>query len=178
MSISTEYRGYRINYSENQDEWSCYEAGTGFSHAKLSGVKAKIDALFLAERKRGATACLEMESLYGSACVAMIDATVIEYLGPKLDRHNGVLVIVGQKVAVVARRRGSEKAARRECELSSLAQNTPETLAAWAEAQRLYLIYADAKKAYDAAVTAIPRLSLDDVMPLVTISGISPEGKP
>jgi hypothetical protein len=176
VTIATEYRGYRIAYSENEDEWSCYEAGKGISHAKLTAVKAKIDALFLAERKRGATACLEID-LYGSACVTLTDATVIEYLGPKLERRNGVQIIVGQKVAVVARRRGSEKAARREGELSGLAPNAPETLAAWAEAQRLFQTYADAKKAYDAAVTAIPRLSLADVMPLVTISGINPEGK-
>jgi hypothetical protein len=178
--IETEYRGYRIIYSENQDEWTCHDAGDGIRHAKLTGIKAKIDAMLLAERKRGATACLEISG-YGMECIMLVDATVIEYLGPIQERDGYASrwkPITDHKVAVMSRRRGSEKASRREERLSGLAQDTAEARDAWAEAMRLHKIYMDARKAYEAAVKAIPRLTLGDVMPLVFISGIDPAGKP
>lgn len=174
MSIETEYRGYNIRFSENEDEWRCYDAGDGIKHPKLSGVKAKIDSLLLAERKIGATMCFEIDKYRG--CVSLTESTVIEYLGPKLERRNNIPFIAAQKVAVVSRRRGNTKSARREDTLDGLAPDSDETRAAWAEAQRLHVILAAAQKTYDAAVKAIPRLTLADIQPLVKISGLDPTG--
>lgn len=51
MTIETEYRGYRITYSENGDEWTCYDiaSGRGATTLTLSKMKARIDKYLLGE---------------------------------------------------------------------------------------------------------------------------------
>lgn len=177
VSIEVEYRGYTIRYSENGDEWVCYDIASGKAAAAptLSKMKGKIDKYMLGIRKESAVTCLEIHS-YGN--LKFHEANVIEYLGPRLDggawtsreRH-----VSEQQVAVMAAR-DKERPSRQEIGLARLAPIGPETDAAIAEAQRLLVIADDANKAYAEAVKGIPRLTLADIEELVKISGLDPTG--
>ena len=48
--METEHKGYKIRYSENGDEWSCFDLGDAVSAPSLSACKAKIDALLKEQR--------------------------------------------------------------------------------------------------------------------------------
>lgn len=167
--MKTEYRGHVISYSENSDEWWCSDIG--YSNVSMAKVKARIDAVYLKLRKESAVPCYEIGS-YGSGRDLLTEATVIEYLkeiweGGGWDSKPRRLT--NHKVAVVAQREGSTRASRRETELSRLAKATPETLAAADVARERYAEYLAAQKAYEAAVAAIPRLTIEDVEALVRV---------
>ena len=167
--IDTEYRGHRIIYSENQDNW--YAPDIENSDAPtLSKVKAKIDKMYLDMRKRSAFNGFEISSLGEPA---LTPTTIVEYVKEKIERSwSDPSKITSSKhiVAAVAQRSGREKAARRQCQLDDIAPDTPETMVAFENAKALWVEVKRAEKAYRAAVAAIPRVSFDDITDLVKAS--------
>lgn len=178
MSLETEYRGYRIAYSENGDEWTCYEIGRGkgATAPTLSKMKAKVDDYLRSLRKQVSITCLELHTHFS---LKAIDAVVVEYIGPTIDggawtskaRH-----VSGHKVAAMAMRDGATRVSRQEYHLTTFAPISDETYAAIAEAKRKEEILKAADRDFKAAVAAIPRLTLADIDQLVKLSGIDPTG--
>lgn len=167
--MKTEYRGHTISYSENSDEWWCSDIN--YSNISMAKVKAKIDAMYLKLRKESAVPCYEINS-HGGRSELLTESTVIEYIKGiyRGDTWTGKPVtLVNHMVAVVAQRQGSTRAARREIELSRLAPATPETRAAADLVRQRHDEYLAAMKAYEAAVEAIPRLTIEDVDALVRV---------
>ena len=169
--IKTTYRGHEIAYGENSDEWYCrdLEAGGG-SHASLAKLKAKIDKMYLDLRKKAAVKAFELGDGGWNGKPTINETTIIEYVKAFAEKDwKGVLGATRHKVAYVATRRGNERASRAEMELSALMPDTPEAHAAFTEAVRLAEIAAAAHKAAEAALKAVPRLTLDDIGELVRI---------
>lgn len=166
MDPTTVYRGHTIRWSDNSDEWTCYDLSDKVrSSPKLSRIKAAIDRLYLAERKANATPCYEL-SQHGKR----IESTVVEYLGARTKTSwTGNTTTTTHKVAVVAKREGSERPSRREAELTSLAPATPEVERAYSEYLALKAEAQAAADKADRAFKAIPRLSLDDIEALVRL---------
>lgn len=168
MTIKTEHRGHTIIYSENGDEWWCSDIN--YSNVSLQKVRARIDKMYLDLRKKSATPCFEISN-YGKG--DKVESSVVEYLDEiwegggwnlKTPRH-----LANHKVAVVAKRQGSEKSSRREAKLSELMPVTDEANAAFEEFRRLRDIAIDAQRVANAAFDAIPRLKIEDVAELVRI---------
>lgn len=174
--LRTEYRGYEIRYNDNSDEWTCSDIGRKNSAPTLSKMKANIDDYLRSIRKEASVICYEL-SRHGG--LKLTEATVTEYIGPKIDgsswggtpRH-----VAGHKVAVAAKWSGNDKVSRREQSLSDCVPMTPEAAEAITEARRLEAIAKAATAAYEQAVAAIPRLTLEDVSGLVKASGVDPTG--
>ena len=176
--LTVEHRGYKIRYSDNDDNWWCPELGSGkaASSESLRKIKERIDKVLLNERKASALSCFVFKD-YQSPNV--VEADLIEYLGPNFDgggyshkpRH-----VSDQKIAITSLRGGKDRISRRETTLSSLIPDTPEAHAALAEAKRLFLIADEAKKVADAALKAVPRVTIDMIERLVKISGLDPTG--
>lgn len=166
MSIKTEYRGHSISYSENSDEWWCQDIN--YSNVSMQKVKAKIDAFYLKLRRESAVPCYEISSFGGPS---KTESTIIEFVKTVEQRAWATHAVtrVEQKVAAVAKRAGSERAARREVGIETLMPETPAALAAFAEAERLYEDVRKAEAAFRAAFDAIPRITLDDVAALKKI---------
>lgn len=162
----TFYRGHKIRWSDNSDEWTCYDLSDKVrSSPKLSLIKAAIDRLYLAERKANAVPCFEI-----GHDGTRTESNVVEYLGAKIQRAwSGGEQRTEHKVAVVATRKGSERPSRREAKLDDLMPSNVDVDAAWLHYQSLRAIEKRAKAAADAALKAIPRLTLDDVTALVEL---------
>lgn len=167
--VSTIYRGYEIEYSDNNEEWFCHDLtdSYGVSYPKLSTVKAKIDNMISALRKKSTVEAFGLIGGPGGKPV-MTPCIVTEYIGEgkesKYDR--GPLF---PKVAAMAIRKGKERPSRREIGLSSIMPNTPEALAAFEIAMDAYLAAMAASNRYKEAFDAIPRLQLEHIQPLVDI---------
>ncbi len=165
--ISTECRGYKISFGDNSEEWSCSEL-TLYGFAKLSTLKARIDKLFLDERKKSAVQCFEISGYHGAE---ITPATIVEFIATSggQKRSYGGAEPIKHKVAVVAQRKNSERAARRETELSSLMPDTPQAHEAWAVFVEKDRIAREAKKAADAAYEHLPRVTVEMVAELKRI---------
>jgi hypothetical protein len=172
-SIEIEYRGHVIRYSENADEWTCYDLNS-YSSPKLSNVKQRIDKMYLDQRRKSALPCYILEGGYDiHGPLRKIEASIIEYVGPehRRDHSRGMTAdVVDHKVATTAVRHGNERASRTVSELSGLMADTPEALAAFDQAVALYKKARAAWDAYREAVKQIPRVSLDDIPDLVRIA--------
>lgn len=169
MTLRVEYRGYTISYNQNRDSWECYDCGI-HNEPTLSKVKEKIDKMHLKLRKESALECYEIAAVHSNV-VRVYEATVIDYLGPKMERvwPSREYKEVGHKVAAVADR-GAGRRARRETMLGDLAPITDEVHAKIEEANRLGRIATEAKEAFVAAVRDIPRVRLEDIEGLVKAS--------
>jgi len=166
MSMKTEYRGHNITYSENSDEWNCYDIG--YSNISMQKVKAKIDAFYLKLRKASAVQCYEIS---GHGRIQKTESTIIEFVKTVEQKawSTGKVTRTDHKVAVVARRDGNERASRRETDIQMLMPETEEAHAAFAEAERLYERVVKAQKEFDTAYAAIPRVTLADIEALRNI---------
>ena len=168
---STEYRGYSIRYSENEDVWTCYDVGA--SHEKLSRVKAKIDEMHRKLRKANAFHCLDVSS-YGG--VSADDATIVEYIGPIRAKTNsfqrvGDGEIIDHEVAFMSARHGSNgRKSRQKGSLSKLVLNSPENLRRIDEAKRLYEEARKIEKQSQEIMQTLDRPSVDQIAELVTAS--------
>ncbi|RWI96392.1 MAG: hypothetical protein EOR22_06430 [Mesorhizobium sp.] len=173
--ITTTYRGHEIRYGDNTDEWYCGDLESGNnSHVSLAKLKAKIDKMYLDLRKQGAVKAFEIQG-YGGDIPRLAEATIVEYLGQgktynsRTNHGSGGYVAGPHKIAVVATRRGNERASRAEQTFDDIMPDTPEAHAAFAEAVRLAQLARAAQAAATAALKAVPRLSLDDIRELVRI---------
>lgn len=172
MSVATVYRGHKIQWSDNSDEWTCYDLSDRVrSSPKLSLIKAAIDRLYLAERKENATPCFEITRNDGSR----VESSVVEYLGERYERAYGKTPEkIKHRVAVVAKRTGSERPSRRETELAALAPASPDTETAWANFKALYDAAREADRTATAAFAAIPRLQPKDISALIKLHSEEP----
>lgn len=169
MSVETKYRGHSIRWSDNEDCWACYDLSDKVrSSPKLSTIKAAIDRLYLAERKAAGVECWEISSYDGKRT----PATVVEYLGKKVDRNSWSSAPdrVFHKVAVVAKRGGAERPARRETECDKLARPGAEFDAAWEIYTRAVADKKAAEKRAASAFAALPRLQVSDIAKLVELA--------
>ncbi|UUV43026.1 hypothetical protein RCAQUAPHINA_56 [Rhodobacter phage RcAquaphina] len=167
--IETEYRGHRIIYSENGEDWYCPDIEKS-NAPTLSKVKAKIDRMYLDMRKRAAFSGFEIGSYQGPKFTPTV---IVDYIEEKVERSwNDPKVIRSRKhvVAAVAQRGYKEKAARRHCDLQEIAPDTPETHAAFQVAEARWADLEQARKAYENAVAAIPRVTIEDIADLVKVS--------
>lgn len=168
---STEYRGYSIRYSENEDVWTCYDVGA--SHEKLSRVKAKIDDMHRKLRKANAFHCLDVSSYRG---VETQEATIVEYLGPiraKTSSYQrvGDGKIIDHEVAYMSARGGlSEKKSRQKGKLSQLALNDTQNMRRIGEAQRLYAEAEKIRKQAQKIMESLDRPTIDHIAELVAAS--------
>lgn len=185
MALETEHRGYTIRYSENGDEWTSYDAGTGMSAPTLSKLKEKIDRMIAAQKKKTAVEFLVIEeAISGKRQTLLIDAKATGYAGPKIESLNiyssTQKVVKGHKVEAVYVGRSwgasNTKAARRVIDIEKCCPDTDATRAAVAEANRLGKLVEEAERAHRDAIKAIPRLTLSDIEELVKLSGIDPTG--
>jgi hypothetical protein len=168
MSITTEYRGHKIMWSDNTDEWTCYDLSDKVrSSPKLSVIKDAIDRLYLAERKAAGTPCWELSQHSN----ARYPAQIIEYLGAKTESSwtRGKPDTVKHKIAVVATRNGNERPSRREAYITELAPLGPETDAAWQVYAGAVAERKAAEKRERDAYAAIPRIDLEAISKLVEL---------
>lgn len=164
----TTYRGHSIRWSDNSDEWVCYDLSDKVrSSPKLSLIKAAIDRMYLAERKSSAVTCYELSYSGGQRT----ESNVVEYLGENREKSwsRPDDVTVTHKIAVVAKRSGSERPSRRETELDKVMAVGLEADAAWAHFQELHRAAEKAKRAADDAHEALPRLALQEISALVDL---------
>lgn len=168
---STEYRGYAIRYSENEDVWTCYDVGA--SHEKLSRVKAKIDEMHRKLRKANAFHCLDVSS-YGNA--ETHEATIVEYLGPVRAKTSayqrvGDGEIIDHEVAYMSARGGlSEKKSRQKGKLSQLALNDTENMRRIGEAQRLFSEAEKTRKQAEKIIQSLDRPTIEHIAELIAAS--------
>lgn len=166
------YRGYEIRWNDNLEEWSCDDlSGKLRSSDKPSKLKAAIDKMYLDRRKAAAVAVLEV-TYGGHSRGELIDAKVTEYLGSRRDSR----YVKGKseyydrhKVAVSALRGSNDKISRQEKELTDLAMDTPEVREAYARYSDLYNQAKELDRQANAAREAIPRLTIEDIKPLVEL---------
>lgn len=175
MSLETEYRGYTIRYSENEDRWNCYEVDKKGA-VTLSDMKKRIDAMHLKMRKEASVPCFEIKRREGKDTwdVGLIEAKLIDYVKPRYEGGSWTgkpQYIADHRVATVAKRPGSTRAARQEVYLSTLVPDTDEVHSAIFKANKLGHEAHLAATAFRDAVEAIPRLTLDDIQNLVEASG-------
>ena len=169
--LSTEYRGYDIHYSENEDVWTCYDVGA--SHEKLSRVKAKIDEMHRKLRKANAFHCLDVSFYFGAKAR---EATIVEYLGPvraKTSAHQrvGDGEVIDHEIAYMSARGGlSEKKSRQKGKLSQLALNDTENMRRISEAQRLYAEAEKIRKQAQQIVESLDRPTIEHIAELVAAS--------
>lgn len=172
MSMQTEYRGYRISYNENADHWNCFDIG--YSHEKLSRVKAKIDAMHLKLRKASAVECYTVSMPYNSYKdrTELIEASVVDYLGPVRKRlpfeREGTGPVIDHKFAVMSKHRGNDRKSRSTVNLSDLfAPEVEERLAAIHEIEREIEHLHERKRAL---IQFAPRMELDAFQDLIKAS--------
>lgn len=170
-ALSLNYRGYTISWSDNRDMWVCFDAGRGVENVSLLKVKEAIDRLNLTERKAAATPCFEISDYHGRG--TKTESSIVQYLKPEFKHRkwgdDGEPEIEDHKVAVVARRDGSERASRRETGLNSLMPDTPEAHAAFETYQKCRAIAFEADAIAKMAFKAVPRVQLTDIQKLVDL---------
>jgi hypothetical protein len=166
--IETEYRGYKITFSENADEWNCY--AISFSHASLAKVRAKIDRIHLDMRKAAAFDCLYIGSAYGKPD-DVTGARVIDYrLCREKNRSawtgKGPDIIEKHEVAAMVKSGFADSAGKNWLKLQSLAPLGPETDAAMDRVREAQRKVEAAEKERAQAWASVPRLTFDDVTAL------------
>lgn len=169
--LETEYRGYKISFSENAENWSCFDIE--YSHEKLSKVKERIDRLHLQLRKASSVDCLVMENSHHDTGTAFHEGKIVDYLGVVRSQRPGTFErvntgpVVDHKVAVVSARRG-DKASRRTQNLSeAFAPEAAEMLPAILEQQA---IIKRARDEIQRIRKAMPRIQFDQLADLVRAS--------
>lgn len=177
--ITTEYRGYTIRWSDNQDCWVCFDAGRGVEHVSLAKVKEAIDRLNLKQRKESAFACFELSDRHNS--VSKTEASIIEYMGAKIERpawheSDRTPKIVGHKVAATAIRDGHTRITRRETELKNFMPDTPEAHVAFRRAELAAELVREASALFKLALSQIPSVSVEQIAPLVKLYEAENEG--
>ena len=161
----TTYRGHVIRWSDNSDEWTCYDLSDRVrSSPKLSVIKTAIDRMYLAERKDNAVECHVL-----GRSGTRIDGTVVEYLKPRIQWQGRSQEYIEHRVAVVYQSAGSTKRARSEKKLDELAPLTAEADTAYQEYLTLKKIADDAVATAKKAFDQIPRLTPDDLTALVEL---------
>lgn len=170
MSIETAHRGYTVRFSENEDNWRCYDLD--LENASLAKLKEQIDKLLLKVRKESAVDVLIVGSEYSSHFTVTEGRAIDAKIG--YERHRSGYT--GQEtkeptrkvsLGIFSNRRGGDRGGKSFYPISDVSLPTPEVYAAVAEVERLRKIAKAAEEAVRAAVRAIPRISEEDVAGLI-----------
>lgn len=153
--ILTEYKGYKIVYSDNGDEWSCSEAD--IRSPSLLKIKRRIDNLTRAARSEASVGALDLSYDKGT------EVKVVEFLGD--SRH------YKSRCAVLGLRHTSDsKVTRWEVTLGDLCAKTHSNMTALKDAEALRAEAAKLNKKANEIVRAIPRLTKDDIAELIKLA--------
>ena len=167
--IQTEHRGYTVRYSENEDNWRCYDLD--LEDASLAKLKERIDKLLLKVRKESAVDVLIVGSEHSSHFSVTEGRAIDAKVGFERQRssYSGDAKEPIRKVSlgIFSNRRGGDRGGKSFYPISDVSLPTPEVYAAVAEVERLRKIAKAAEDAVKAAVRAIPRISEDDVAGLI-----------
>jgi hypothetical protein len=165
--IQTEYRGHKIVFGDNTEEWTCWDIQ--YTHAKLSTVKARIDKVYREQRSKLSVPCFEIKSMsVGSydekdCC---IDALIVEYVGETDKSYHQVNGVNDHNVQVMAHRKFNTKTTREGKRISDLMPDTEEARAAWADyVMKSHEAKAAEKRARE-AFSNLPRVTLDMIAEL------------
>jgi hypothetical protein len=154
MSIETEYKGFKIIFRDNSEEWSCPSAD--YSSASLAAVKRKIDTIDRARRKAGAVPALRVGDRGG-----IEEVTVVEYTGATKSRWRDQ---IEHSVYVIgASRHGDKTAVRSKGLLAEFCADTPENRAALTAIANMRAEIIRIEKAIQEAKSAIPKLTVEQV---------------
>lgn len=151
--IETEFRGYRIRYSENQDVWRCHDLD--MDGTTLTQLKNKIGR-YLAKIAKTAETIPAIHVTYGddfTPCFIVSVANTLNYkkqpqvwtYTEREEMYRGAARVVKTRAKIDA---------------SSIILDTSENRVAVVEAKRLLSIAREAKKVADVAVAAIPRIDV------------------
>lgn len=164
------YRGHEIKWSENMEEWTCYDlSGKVRSADKPSKIKSAIDKMYLDRRKSMAISVLEIAH-GGHSRAEMIDAKVTEYLRCQKDSSWSSKKNPDRHfVAVSALRGGNDRMSRVEKEITELAMDTPEVRAAYAAYSEAYAKSQEWLKEANKLREAIPRLTVEAIQPMIDL---------
>jgi hypothetical protein len=167
--IETTHRGYKIQYGENNDEWWCHELD--ITSKSLQRVKRRIDQIQLKERKESAVECFELTSSHTAGGRTKLSyAKVIEYGGAKKPYGYKEGDPLQQEVYALTRNRDSDRMRRSKFNMDNMIRKESGVMDTLGcihilEAQRY-----DLDQEIKALVKSLPRLTLDDIEPLVRIS--------
>lgn len=166
--METEYRGYPIRYSENEDKWVCRDCGV--TADTLSKAKADIDKLHLKLRKESAVECYQVMGTRDFT-VQLLDTKLVEFIGMKparsWDHHKGKVPMV----AGMAKMPGKERPGRQEKNLYDLVPITDEVHRAVDAVNLMGQIAKAAKQEFDNALKELPRMEMEMIAGLVEASG-------
>lgn len=167
--IQTEHRGYTVRYSENEDNWRCYDLD--LEDASLAKLKERIDKLLLKVRKESAVDVLIVGSEHSSHFTVTEGRAIDAKVGFERQRSSysseAKEPIRKVSLGIFSNRRGGDRGGKSFYPISDVSLPTPEVYAAVAEVERLRKIAKAAEEAVRAAVRAIPRISEEDVAGLI-----------
>lgn len=151
MRIETQHKGYAISFSENSEEWTCYQIE--YSSKSLAAVRRKIDVMDRERRKAASVPCFVL-NWHGAK-----DGVVVELASA--DRF--------ERKAFVMVDDGDRKPSRRKLGISELAPDTPEVRALIAEWQTADRKAKEAAKRAETLLKAIPRLTAEGLAELAEV---------
>lgn len=167
--IQTVHRDYAIRYSENEDNWRCYDLD--LEDASLAKLKERIDKLLLKVRKESAVDVLIVGSEHSSHFTVTEGRAIDAKVGFERQRSSysseAKEPIRKVSLGIFSNRRGGDRGGKSFYPISDVSLPTPEVYAAIAEVERLRKIAKAAEEAVKAAVRAIPRISEEDVAGLI-----------
>ena len=156
--IETEFRGYTIRYSENEDVWRCH--ALDMDGATLTQIKNKIGR-YLAKIAKTAQTVPAFHCSYGHgfhACNIVSVASTLNY-----KKEPEVWTFTERQEMW----RGEYRTVRdrKKYDAASMILDTPENRVLIEEAKRLRAIEQEAKKAADEAARLIPRIDVSTLRP-------------
>jgi hypothetical protein len=153
MRIETEFRGYAIYYSENEDVWRCH--ALDMDAETLTKLKNKIGR-YLARIAKTAESIPAFHVAYGDSFHPCNIVSVSNSLNYKKEPE--VWTFTERQEMW----RGEYRTVRdrKKYDASSIILDTPENRVLIAEAERLRAIERHAKKEADAAARIIPRVDV------------------
>lgn len=170
MSIVDTYRGHKIFYNTNSDEWSCNDTGhdgKNYASPKLSVIRGRIDTMYRNLRSKSAIDAYELP--YGDG-EELVPTSVTEFIEIKHERkYSGKLGEEYHIVASIAKRDGSTKASRTSRSIGNLVPNTDAARAAHALYIAAHKEIKELTKHMNKLREAIPRLSVADIQPLIDL---------
>lgn len=165
MRIETVFRGYKVHYSENRDNWACHDLDV--EAATLSKLKEKINAVLLKSRKASSIELLYLESTHSGGEAILCKA--IDHKSKKDSRRiDGDLKVFDRhSIGVMLTRRGNERASKQWVAIGDLYLDTPENLQAIQIYQNALRAAKRAREEADRARKRIDCVTIEDLQDLI-----------
>lgn len=158
-SLEVQYRGYAIRFSENSEEWTCYDID--YIHASLGAVKRKIDLLDRAQRHKAAIPVLVLVTSGWGGVKDWDEATIVEVV---TTRHR---ITEGHSKVAIVRENGDGRKVRRTTTTEQLIQDTPENRQKLTSLCKRYSDLSRQQNEVLKQIEALPRLTEKDVARLI-----------